>query len=117
MDQELIREYCLNRKGVTEGFPFDETTLVFKLMGRMFALLNLDEEPSVNLKCDPEEAVRLREHYETVMPGFHMNKLHWNTILLNGRIPPEDIKEWIDNSYELVKEKLPKRIKEQLGAL
>jgi len=105
----------LKKKGVTESFPFDETALVFKLMGKMFVLLNLDEDPSMNLKCDPEEALTLRESYEAVLPGYHMNKNHWNTILLNGSIPSSLLKKWIDDSYDLVMKKLPRSSKNQLG--
>ncbi len=104
----------MNKKRVTESFPFDETTLVFKIMGKMFVLLNLDDDPSMNLKCDPEEAITLRESYEAVLPGYHMNKTHWNTVLLNGSIPSSLLKKWIDDSYDLVVKKLPRSSKEQL---
>ncbi len=114
MNNESVREYCLKKNGVRESFPFDETTLVFKLMGKMFVLLNLDEDPSMNLKCSPEEAMILREKYEAVLPGYHMNKKHWNTVLLNGSIPGSLLKKWIDDSYDLVMKKLPRSSKEQL---
>lgn len=114
MNIESVREYCLKKKKVTESFPFDETTLVFKVMGKMFILLNLNEDPSMNLKCDPEEAMTLRESYEAVRPGYHMNKNHWNTILLNGSIPASLLEKWIDDSYDLVVKKLPRSSKKQL---
>lgn len=108
---EAIRDYCLKKKGVTESFPFDETTLVFKVADKMFALLNLDSESSINLKCDPELAISLREEFSSVLPGYHMNKNHWNTVLLDGSVPVKYIFEWIDMSYNLVKSKLPVRKK------
>jgi predicted DNA-binding protein (MmcQ/YjbR family) len=84
-----------------------------KVAGKMFALINLDESPSVNLKCDPEKAIELREEYEAVLPGYHMSKKHWNTILLDGTVPDEMLKQWIDDSYQLVVAKLPKSAKEK----
>lgn len=112
MNVEDIRLFCLGKKGVTEGFPFDEITLVFKVMGKMFALLSLEGNQSILLKCDPEKALGLREHHLAVLPGFHMNKKYWNTIILDGSIPDRLIKEWIDDSYALVVEKLPKKVKQ-----
>lgn len=108
MNIEELREYCISKKGVIEGFPFDELTLVFKVGGKMFALTNLDGEPSVNLKCDPEKAVELREQYSAIIPGYHMNKLHWNTVYLDRSLPENLIKELIDLSYGLVLASLPK---------
>ncbi len=108
MDAEMIRRYCLNKPAVTESFPFDDTTLVFKVANKMFALVNLDGPLSINLKCDPEKAFELREHYPEVSPGYHMNKRLWNTVLLNGALDNDLIKSWIDDSYELVVKKLPK---------
>jgi predicted DNA-binding protein (MmcQ/YjbR family) len=103
MNIEQIREFCLKKKGVTEEFPFDEETLVFKVMGKIFLLASLPSFPlQINLKCDPEKAVELREEYEVVQPGYHMNKKHWNTIIVNGSISTKQIFEWIDNSYSLV---------------
>jgi len=107
MNLEEIRTYCLGKKGVTEGFPFDEFTLVFKVGGKMFALLNLENPHSVNLKCDPEKAVILREQYPAVLPGYHMNKKYWNTVMLDGSIPPGLIREWIDHSWDEVVKSLP----------
>ena len=115
MNIEEIRHYCLQKAAVTESFPFDETTLVFKVGGKMFALLSLDDNHSVNLKCDPERAVNLREQYEAVSPGYHMNKIHWNTILLDGTVPDPLIREWIDHSYSLIVESLPAKIRDQLA--
>jgi predicted DNA-binding protein (MmcQ/YjbR family) len=103
MNIEQIRVYCLKKKGVTEEFPFDEETLVFKVMGKIFLLASLESVPlQINLKCDPEKAVELREEYEVVQPGYHMNKKHWNTIIINGSISTDQIFEWIDDSYNLV---------------
>ncbi|MCU0406694.1 MAG: MmcQ/YjbR family DNA-binding protein [Ignavibacteriaceae bacterium] len=103
MNIEQIRVYCLKKKGVTEEFPFDEETLVFKIMGKIFLLASLESVPlQINLKCDPEKAVELREEYEVVQPGYHMNKKHWNTIIINGSISTDQIFEWIDDSYNLV---------------
>jgi len=103
MNIEQIREYCLKKKGVTEEFPFDEETLVFKVADKMFLLASLEAIPlQINLKCDPEKAVELREKYDSVLPGYHMNKKHWNTIVLEGTVPPNRLFEWIDDSYLLV---------------
>ena len=103
MNIELLHDYCISKPNVTEGFPFGEDTLVFKVRGRIFALANLDSEPSVNLKCDPALAIELREKYDSVSPGYHMNKKHWNTVLLDGSIPEAELFTWIDHSYDLVK--------------
>lgn len=108
MNIEELREYCLLKKGVTECFPFDEVTLVFKVGGKMFALTNLDGEPSVNLKCDPEKAIELREQYSSIVPGYHMNKTHWNTVYMDSNIPNKLLKELIDLSYNSIVESLPK---------
>ena len=103
MNIEQIREFCLKKKGVTEEFPFDEETLVFKVMGKIFLLASLYSFPlQINLKCDPEKAVELREEYESVQPGYHMNKIHWNTIIVDGSVSVNKIFEWIDDSYNLV---------------
>jgi len=100
---------------VTEEFPFDETTLVFKVMGKMFALTGLDEpEFKVNLKCDPERSIELREEYENIIAGFHMNKKHWNTVKPDGSLSNELFKELIDHSYDLVVKGLPKKLRDQL---
>lgn len=110
-----FREYCLTFDAVTEEFPFDENTLVFKVCGKMFALCDVDEFESINLKCDPDKAVLLREEYPEVLPGYHMNKKHWNTVSMQGDLPDDLIREWVRDSYRLVVEKLPKRIREQLA--
>ena len=113
MNIEEIRLYCLDNKVVTEGFPFDDTTLVFKVAGKMFALLSLDNH-SLNLKCDPDIAIELREHYNAVLPGYHMNKKLWNTVVLDGSIPDNLIRDWIDNSYGIIVENLPQKLKREL---
>ena len=103
MNIEQIREYCIKKKGVTEEFPFDEETLVFKVVGKIFLLASLESIPlQINLKCDPEKAIELREEFESIQPGYHMNKKHWNTIILDGTVPAKKILEWIDDSYNLV---------------
>lgn len=117
MNIESFRSYCLAKKGVTEEFPFDQNTLVFKVMGKMFALTDLDNFESVNLKCDPERAVQLREEFPSVQPGYHMNKKHWNTILMNEGVSDRLIKEWIDDSYSLVVGSLPKKLRLELDVL
>jgi predicted DNA-binding protein (MmcQ/YjbR family) len=114
---EEYRNYCLRKKGVTEEFPFDENVLVFKVMGKIFALTDVNEFETINLKCDPEEAVLLREKYDAVQPGYHMNKKHWNTILLDGSVPDKYIFQWIDHSYDRVVEGLTKKLKEELGKM
>jgi len=103
MNIEILREYCIKKPDATEGFPFGEDTLVFKVKGRIFALANLDGDLSVNLKCDPLVALELREKYNSVTPGYHMNKKHWNTVLLDGSVPDKEVLAWIDHSYNLVK--------------
>ena len=102
MNIETLREYCISKRNVTESFPFGDDTLVFKTDGRIFALVNLEGELSINLKCDPALAVELRERYSSVIPGYHMNKKHWNTILIDGSVPDKEVFSWIDQSYELV---------------
>lgn len=102
---------------MTEEFPFDENTLVFKVMGKMFALTNLDSFESINLKCDPEDGVQLREQYSSVLPGYHMNKKHWITVLMDGSIPDKLIQEWIEQSYQLVASSLTKSQKIDLDRL
>ncbi len=100
---ETLRQYCLRKENTFEAFPFDEETLVFKVKGKMFAFVGLDGHPlAVNLKCDPELALELREKYEAVQPGYHMNKKHWNTVILDGTIPLKEIYMMIDHSYTLV---------------
>jgi predicted DNA-binding protein (MmcQ/YjbR family) len=107
MNIEQVREYCMSKNGVTEGFPFDDTALVFKVCDKMFALLGL-EGTWLNLKCEPDKAIELREQFADVTPGYHMNKKMWNTIQLEGALPNKLICEWIDDSYNLVAAKLTK---------
>jgi len=105
MNIEMIREYCITKKDVTESFPFGDDTLVFKRKGRIFLLANLDGDLSLNLKCDPSLALELRERYPSVVPGYHMNKKHWNTVYIDGTIADKEIFSWIDHSYDLVLKK------------
>ena len=110
MDIETFHAYCMAKPGVEETFPFGETTLVFKVMGKMFALTGLDaEEFKVNLKCDPDRAVLLREQYADVRPGWHMNKHHWNTVHFEGELDESLLFELIDHSYALIVASLPKK--------
>ncbi len=118
MDIETFREYCLSKKGVTEGFPFDKSTLVFKVMGKMFALTGLEKTPfSVNLKCDPDRALELREYHPEVTPGYHMNKKHWNTVNFSESLSTNLKQELIDHSYDLIVNGLTKRLKQELENL
>ena len=114
MNIETIREYCLSKKGATESFPFGDDALVFKVMDRMFALVNLNCSLSINLKCDPEQAIVLRETYSSVLPGYHMNKKYWNTIQLDGSLPEKLIREWITESYLLVVAGLTNKLRKEL---
>lgn len=114
MDIESFRDYCLSKSGVTETFPFDENTLVFKVLDKMFALTDVDLFVSINLKCDPERAIELREQFDGITPGYHMNKKHWNTILTNGSVPENLLIELIDHSYDLVVKSLPKKLQQKL---
>lgn len=118
MNIEELRDYCMSKKGVTEHFPFDEVTLVFKVMGKMFSLSGLEHiPPAVNLKCDPEWALELREEYDgRIISGFHMNKKHWNTVQYNN-LPRDFMIELIDHSYDLVIQSLTKKLKEELKNL
>lgn len=118
MDIEAFRTYCLGKRGVSEEFPFDADTLVFKVMGKMFALAPLERLPTqANLKCDPEKAIELREQYDgLILPGYHMSKVHWNTLDLE-RLPRILIESLIDHSYELVVAGLPKKSRDQLAGM
>ena len=117
MDFRTLRALCVAKPGVTEEFPFDETTLVFKVRGKMFALTDTEALPlRVNLKCDPDRAVQLRDRHPEVQPGYHMNKTHWNTVDLEGDLSDEQIQEMIDHSYALVVRGLPRRLQEELRA-
>lgn len=116
MDIETIRDYCLCMPEAEESFPFDETTLVFKVGGRIFAILALDRQPGyLCLKCDPEQAIWLREHYTAVEGAFHMNKTHWNGITLGLDMPQKEVERWITHSYELIFARLPRRERERIG--
>lgn len=108
MNLEKVREHCLNKKGVTESLPFNEDSPVYKVMGKIFMIANLVPPVSINIKCDPEKAVELRERYDFVRPGYHMNKQHWNTVELANTAPDQEILEWIDESYNLVVKGLKK---------
>jgi len=115
MNIETLREYCMARSGATESFPFDEVTLVFKVGNKIFALADTESRPTtLALKCDPERAVQLRETYTAVVPGYHLNKKHWNTITIDGSIRSSEVQDWIDHSYELVRKSLPKAAKDLL---
>lgn len=114
MNIEWLRDYCLSKAGVTESFPFGEDVLVFKVLGKMFALISINDPDSVNLKCDPEKAIELRAEYpEAVIPGYHMNKKLWNTVYFQG-VPAPLLKELVDHSYTEVVAKLPKKIQLEL---
>ncbi len=114
MDIVSFRLYCIAKAGTTEGLPFDNNTLVFKVMGKMFALCNVEHYTGFNLKCDPERAIELRAHYQGIEPGYHMSKKHWNTITVESDVPIELIKELIDHSYELVVKGLKKSDQQKL---
>lgn len=115
MNIEDFRAYCLNLKGVDESFPFGEDTLVFKVMGKMFALTGLDEDFRINLKCNPEKAIELRERYPGVIPGYHMNKKHWNTVSLVGSLEEQLIFDLIDHSWEMTVKGFNRATREKLG--
>ncbi len=117
MNIEDFRNYCISKKGVTENFPFDKDTLVFKLMGKMFALTGVSSFEFINLKCEPEQAINLRERYDGVKPGYHMNKELWNSVYLRSDVSDKLIYEWIDNSYDLIALSLTKKLKAELECL
>ena len=117
MNIEEYRNYCLKLPGVTETFPFDKKTLVYKVMGKMFALTDVDSFESFNAKCQPEECIEFREQYSGINPGYHMNKKHWNTISTDGSVPDELMYQLIKTSYELVVAGLTKKLKEELETL
>jgi predicted DNA-binding protein (MmcQ/YjbR family) len=115
MNIETLREYCLSKKAVTEDFPFGETTLVFRVKNKIFLLVSLDASPlQFNAKCEPDKAVELREQYDAIQPGYHMNKKHWNTVVIDGSVSSALIKEMIDDSYNLIVQSLPKKLREEL---
>src|ERR1700757_894830 len=116
MNIEELREYCIAKPHVEETFPFDEETLVFKVGGKMFLLVGINETPvQFNVKCDPEKAIELREQYTFVQPGYHMSKKHWNTVVCEKGASKKLLKEWIDDSYNLVIESLPKKDREKIS--
>lgn len=117
MTLEEFVEYCLAKPGVKDEFPFGPDTLVFKVMGKVFALSGLDDFDGMNLKCDPELAIELREQYNAVKPGYHMNKTHWNTVKVNGDASDKKIYKWIDHSYDLIVKSLTKKQKDELKLL
>lgn len=120
MNIEDVREYCLSVKGAEECFPFDETVLVFKVMDKMFAYMSIerrDEGFMLNLKCDPEKAVELREKYECVIPGYHANKKYWNSVFIEQNMPDDELKFWINHSVEEVIKKLPKKLQAEYSAM
>jgi predicted DNA-binding protein (MmcQ/YjbR family) len=115
MDIESLREYCLSKPHSAETLPFGPDVIVFKVMGKAFLLLPLDTSPvQFNVKCDPDLVVELREQYPCVLPGYHMNKKHWNTIVADGSVSSRQLKEWIDHSYELVVKSLPKKTRDRV---
>ena len=115
MNVETFREYCLEKAHVSESFPFDENTLVFKLNGKMYALIGLEDGNRCNLKCDPERALELRVSYEGIIPGYHMSKKHWNTVYFDRDVPEKLIIELIDHSYELIFNSFSKKIQAELN--
>jgi predicted DNA-binding protein (MmcQ/YjbR family) len=117
MNVEEYRNYCISKKGVTESFPFDKRTLVFKVMGKMFALAGIDNFDFVNLKCSPEKAIELRELYIGIKPGYHMSKVHWNSVYVNGDVDDALIYKLIDDSYDLVVTSLTKKVQQELESL
>lgn len=118
MNIEYIREYCLLKQGTSEGFPFDESTLVFKVLDKMFALTSLDRQPTqINLKCDPEYALELRDEYEDITGGYHMSKKHWNTVMVEGDLEDQMIVSLIDHSYDLVVSSFTKKKTAELERL
>jgi predicted DNA-binding protein (MmcQ/YjbR family) len=114
---EEIRDYCLAKPGVTEGLPFGEDTLVFKVGEKLFLLASISQNSSFNVKCDPERAIELRERHPEVQTGYHMNKKHWNTVRTNGGLSRRELCHMIDHSYELVLKGLPKNLQAEIGLL
>ena len=115
MNIEELRDYCIVKPFVEETFPFDEETLVFKVMGKAFLLTGISEHPvRFNVKCEPEKAIELREQYSYVLPGYHMNKKHWNTIVCESGANKKLLKQWIDESYQLVADSLPKKLRDEM---
>lgn len=111
---EEFRHYCLAKRGVTEELPFDEITLVYKVMGKMFALAGGSDDGTVNLKGDPDELLERRAQFEDVQPGYHMNKKHWVTVPLDGTVPRKTLLAWVDDSYNIIVASLPKKVRAEL---
>lgn len=114
---DIYREYCLSKQGVTEETPFGPETLVFKVMNKIFAITSIDDFEFINLKCDPERAIELREQYDGITPGWHMHKTHWNSVFTDGRVSDQLIKELTDHSYDLIVASLPKKLQKELEDL
>ncbi len=117
MNIESYRDRCLELKGTTEEFPFDNRTLAFKVQGKLYALLNVETFESVNLKCNPEKAIELREEFEGIIPGYHMNKKHWNTVKTQSDVNDQQLLDLTKHSYELVIKGLTKKLREELASL
>lgn len=115
MNIEELRDYCLAKPGVTEGFPFDEDTLVFKVGGKMFLLTGLQDGQHFNAKCEPELAAELRERYTEVQPGYHMSKIHWNTVYMGGSLGRKELCDMVDHSYSLILKSLPKKVQAEIS--
>jgi len=115
MNIEELRDYCLSKDGAMESFPFGDTTLVVKVGEKIFALINLDGPPSINLKCDPAKAIELREFNPSIIPGYHMNKKHWNTVMLDGSLSNELTRSMVDHSYDLVLKSLPEKLRKEIN--
>ena len=113
MNIEELHLFCIQKVGATDCFPFDNKTLVFKVFGKMFALVDVEDFDSINLKCDPDYALELRERYAAIIPGFHMNQKHWNTIQFFNDVDDQLLKELIDHSYQLVYKGLPKKVRDE----
>ena len=115
MNIEELRDFCMAQKAVSESFPFDETTLVFKVLGKMFCLTDTEDEFSINIKNDPEKIIQFREEYPAVLPGYHMNKKYWNTVMVDGSISDKILKEWVMESYWSVVHSMPKKKQQELN--
>jgi predicted DNA-binding protein (MmcQ/YjbR family) len=116
MDLETLRAYCLAKPGAGESYPFGPGALVMKVAGKLFAIIGEDDDPlTVSLKCEPELAVVLRDTHPAVAPGYHLDKRHWNTVTLDGTVPDDELGDWIDDSYDLVVARLPKRVRAELA--
>jgi len=113
MNLDILRDYAVKKKCVTECQPFGDDTLVYKVMDKVFMLMSIEVPVQVNVKCDPEHAIELRERYDSVLPGYHMNKTHWNTVIIDNTIPPKEIYKMIDDSYDLIVRAFPKKKTEE----